>query len=616
MKRALAVLLTLCLLTATGALAQSAEPTTTLELEKDGLRILRCKVNAETDTQRVKVDYPTFESDDASLATYLNATITEPLLALRKMEPISADAAAYTADTKDYVRMGFCVSLDFAGILSLEASVGNRAADLSVNETLFFYRIIDLNRRAELTIYDLFTEPRETVDTAIRNAAFTVKQAEGTAIVTQAAQVPAPNSYYLSTAMFRCLFAAGTISQDATVVDIPWDQLGLTRSAVLLGEAAASDASALPTQEMPLPATDEPATGTQTQDVSEALQPTAPPQAEETLPAQTQAPVQTAPQVLPPDTADAATLPPLSSVATPTPMPVTGEDADLVALLTQGLWKQLGTDGGTYYQFTADGKLLTVEVSPYTVENGTLASESLTGEITAGGTAFTVTQPDGTQVGYVLSRAATAIAPQEFVTPTPTPLPTPTPEPTATPTPTPPPTPSPSPTPTLSPYEQAAQTAPSLAALGDASFAKRQSLKVYSAPDENSYRDSKAQVTTEADVAIYGTTGEWVLVSYTIGNGSRGRMGYIANTTLADAANVAQLGFVKIPIQLSKDAKATDDPLYGKGKLFEIKKGTEVTLLAFLGNEWAYVETTYKKKVCRAFIPREALMAEAAQPKP
>ena len=56
--------------------------------------------------------------------------------------------------------------------------------------------------------------------------------------------------------------------------------------------------------------------------------------------------------------------------------------------------------------------------------------------------------------------------------------------------------------------------------------------------------------------------------------------------------------------------KATDDPLNGKGKLFDLNKDASVTLLAFMGSDWAYVETTYKNKTCRVFISRSALMEE------
>lgn len=689
MKRALALLLALCLLLGSTAFAEETGGTQTVDLEKDGLTVMRTKTSGETDTMKYKLDYPSFVYADASLVDYLTQTVSDPLMQLKKESPIIADATAYTAVAKDYIRMSFAVSMDFPGILSLEASVGNRAVDKSVNETLFFYRIIDLNKRAELTVYDLFTEPREAVDTAIRNAVFAQKDALNLTVVTDASQVPAPNSYYLSTKAFRCLFAAGTITEKATVVDIPWAKLGLTQSDVLTknppltltqpeatvaevqpettdtagqGETltdetdiaarltvndwtvndqtihfAADGSITDPTGGEPLFVSytikdgklylssaereDQGATVSETDNgLSLMFDPetsdyemlelnAAGKSAQEQQQQDVTVDTQTQAVTPSPEPAVAA---PQADIATSTPMPMTGADADVVSFLAQGLWKQLGTDGNVYYQFMPDGKLLTIEVSPYTVTDGTVNSDAISGQVAAGGTAFTVAQADGTQVGYVLNRSATAISGEEFVTSAPTPVPTSTPKPSPTPVPTAVVTPSPTPvpTPTLSPYEQASQSSPTLAALGDANFAKRQTLKVYSAPDESSFRDSKAQVTTDETVSIFGVTGKWVLVGYKIGNGSKGRIGYIANTTLADAANVAQIAFTSTEMKLTKNAKATDDPLYGKTKLFDIKKDTNVKLLAFLGTDWAYVETQYKSKVCRVFIPRSALIAE------
>ncbi|MEG0742359.1 MAG: hypothetical protein RR521_09005, partial [Clostridia bacterium] len=294
-------------------------------------------------------------------------------------------------------------------------------------------------------------------------------------------------------------------------------------------------------------------------------------------------------------------------VITPTPMPVAGNDAIIVDVLTHGLWKPLGTDGETYYQFTADGKLLTVNVSSYTMNEGVLASDAMSGTVDIGSdSAFTLRTDSGAPMGYVLNRAGEAVAPEEFVTPSPTPVPTPTPSPTPVPT----LAPTPAPTPTLSPYEQALLQAPSLATLSDASFEKAKTFKVYSAPDEKSFRDSKAQVTTDETVKIYGVVDHWVLVSYSIGNGSRGRLGYIEDSTLLNPDSVAKLALVSLPMTLTKNAEATDDPLNGKGTITKLKKGDSVTLLAFMGSEWAYVETTYESKLCRLFIPQAALMEE------
>ena len=176
-----------------------------------------------------------------------------------------------------------------------------------------------------------------------------------------------------------------------------------------------------------------------------------------------------------------------------------------------------------------------------------------------------------------------------------------------TPTPTPTPTPISLPTPTPSPYETAVETAPQLVALADVYFLSRRSLDVYSAPNDGSYRDNHALVTTNYPVTIYGVVDDWVLVSYAIGyNNLRGRVGYIANTALNYPESV-QLNFIELPMVVQETVSATDDPNYGQAELFVISQGDTVTLLAFMGDDWAYVETVYQGKQCRVFIPRSAL---------
>ena len=142
--------------------------------------------------------------------------------------------------------------------------------------------------------------------------------------------------------------------------------------------------------------------------------------------------------------------------------------------------------------------------------------------------------------------------------------------------------------------------------LPEASFEKARTLKVYSGPSEASWSASKAQVTTDETVAIYGKQGEWVLVSYAIGNGSRGRIGYIDDMTLMDSDTVPELSFCSIRLTLTSDADATDDPLRSQTPITSLKAGEEVTLLALL-DSWAYVETTMESRPCRLFIPFDAL---------
>ncbi len=603
MKRFGAFFLSLCLLLPSLAGAQGGdESTTAVDGSAYGITVVRNHVVKTGEKQKLAVDYPTFESDDAALAKFLTDSITTPILAMRKLGQMAEDSA-YAEGGLDTIRSGYFASLDFENLLSVEATVTNRAADAKTAETSFFYRIVDLKNSRILTVEELFVESADKVNAAIGEAVYQQAGNQGILLdtITDASAVPVPNSYYLDEGYFRTIFAAGTLSAEAVVVDLPWDGLALTPSE-LLAPAGSAEPAVIggadgPTEIFVADGGEEPVPDETEPQVQPSQTPA--PQKATQQPGQDSAQPSGTPAIDP----DFA-LPP---VVTPTPMPLTGNDAIIADVLIHGLWKQLGTDGETYYQFTADGKLLTVSVSDYTVTEGVLSSDVMNGTVDVGSdSAFTLRGEDGTLEGYVLNRQGEAVAPEEFVTPSPTPVPTPTPTPTAVPT----PEPTPEPTPTLSPYELALTQAPSLAALGDASFEKRSTLKVYTAPEEGAYRDSKAQVTTDETVAIYGVENGWVLVSYAIGNGSRGRVGYIENTTLAEPESVAQLNFASMEMTLTKNAEATDDPLNGKATFTKLKKGDTVTLLAFMGSEWAYVQIAHDGKPCRLFIPQAALMEE------
>ena len=548
MKRYVALLLALMMVLGTAS-AQEAEMTA------QGVTVVRNHVEETVGHQQIVVDYPTFSCEDAQLELFLTDQITAPIQALQHRGQMAEDAA-YADGGMDEIRGGYNVSLDFPGLLSVEATVRNRAVNAQTATTEFFYLLVDLDKQLCVTVNDLFEEPEDEVKAVLQSAVYArTSTQEGFAVASEA-EVPMPRSYYVAAPAFRLLYAPGQLTSEAVVVDIPWEELDLTPSALLTGEEAQTAATATPIQQTPTPLT--------------TVTP-APP----------------------------ATLDPnfsLAPVVTPTPMPLAGNDAITVDVLTHGLWKPLGTDGEVYYQFTADGKLLTVTVTDYTVTDSVLSSDVLNGTLDIGSdSAFTLRGENGELSGYVLNRQGDSVAPEEFVTPTPTPVPTPT------------PTPTPSPTPTLSPYQQAVQQAPNLANLSDAAFEKAQTLPVYCAPGEETYRVEGAQVDTDDSVLIYGVENGWVLVSYTIGNGSRGRMGYIKNTTLADAENVAKLGFCSVPLTLASDCDGTDDPLYGKETLTSLKAGDQVTLLAFMGDEWAYVQIGLEGRVCRLFIPRSAL---------
>lgn len=594
MKSIGALLAALVMLAAGTVLAQE-EATVTQDVSANGVRVERNHLEKTDGRQHIVVDYPTFVCDDAHLQQYLTDAITAPIQALWQTGPL-AQETAYEGGALDEIRGGYNVSLEKEGLLSVEASVRSQAAGAQAEETAFFYLLVDLQSASRVALADLFAEDEDSVAQAIREAVF--EAADGQELLLEdiedAAEIPEPDSYYVAEAALRVFYGEGRLSKQAVVLDLPWEDLTVTYAFVPGQSASAAQTPEPAATAQPV---ERPATATPQPFVTATPAPTLTP----------------APATLQPDFS-------LAPVVTPTPMPLAGNDAIMADVLTHGLWKPLGTDGETYYQFTEDGKLLTVTVSDYTVVDGELSSGALNGTLDIGSdSAFTLREPDGTLSGYVLNRQGERVAPEEFVTPSPTPAPTPTPSPTPVPTPTPTPAPTPvptatptpvptpSPTPTLSPYEQARAQAPTLAALSDASFEKARTLKVYGAPSEDAYQRRGAQVTTDETVLIYGVEDGWVLVSYDIGNGSRGRMGYIEDSTLRDAESVARLAFSSIPITLTRNANATDDPLNGKGTVAKLEAGDEVVLLAFMGEEWAYVQTSLDGKECRMFIPQEAL---------
>lgn len=594
MRRIGALFAALVMLTVGTVLAQE-EATVTQDVSTDGVRVERNHLEKNDGQKHIVVDYPTFACDDAQLQQYLTDAITAPIQALWQTGPL-AQEAAYEGGALDEIRGGYNVSLEKESLLSVEASVRSQAAGAQTEETAFFYLLVDLQSASRVALADLFSEDEDSVAQAIREAVFEVADGQNLLLedITDEAEIPDPDSYYVAEAALRVFYGGGRLSEQAVALDLPWEDLTVTYAFVPGQSASATQTPEPAATAQPV---ERPATATPQPFVTAPPAPTLTP----------------APATLQPDFS-------LAPVVTPTPMPLAGNDAIMADVLTHGLWKPLGTDGETYYQFTEDGKLLTVTVSDYTVVDGELSSGVLNGALDIGSdSAFTLREPDGTLSGYVLNRQGERVAPEEFVTPSPTPAPTPTPSPTPVPTPTPSPTPTPvptatptpvptpSPTPTLSPYEQARAQAPTLAALNDATFEKVRTLKVYGAPSEEAYQRRGAQVTTDETVLIYGVEDGWVLVSYDIGNGSRGRMGYIEDSTLRDAENVARLAFSSIPITLTRNANATDDPLNGSETVAKLEAGDEVVLLAFMGEEWAYVQTSLDGKECRLFIPQEAI---------
>ncbi|MGI6726062.1 MAG: SH3 domain-containing protein [Christensenellales bacterium] len=124
---------------------------------------------------------------------------------------------------------------------------------------------------------------------------------------------------------------------------------------------------------------------------------------------------------------------------------------------------------------------------------------------------------------------------------------------------------------------------------------------VYSGPGTEYWRaaDSRASV-SGGRLRVWGTIGDWALIGYGLSNNLY-RIGYIERSALPSDLQVQELYLGCQTVTIVKDAPFIDDPIIKPVQIFELKSGTEVTLLAYLSDR-AYIETTYENKPIRGFV--------------
>jgi len=135
--------------------------------------------------------------------------------------------------------------------------------------------------------------------------------------------------------------------------------------------------------------------------------------------------------------------------------------------------------------------------------------------------------------------------------------------------------------------------------------------KVYSAASTKSWQraNGKASVSTNGDVWAAGWENGWLLVYYETSKGSV-RVGYIDGNKISGTVDVqTQLEFAHAPATIVTSTQLTDDIARAATTITTLKAGAEVTYLTTFhtDRDWAYIETTYQKKIVRAFVPLEAL---------
>ena len=138
-----------------------------------------------------------------------------------------------------------------------------------------------------------------------------------------------------------------------------------------------------------------------------------------------------------------------------------------------------------------------------------------------------------------------------------------------------------------------------------------QSVPVYSAPSESSWRgaNGKACVSTDGAVWCAGWENGWLLVFYETNHGSV-RVGYAQG--LEGKINITrQLNFEYMETVTTAPCNLTDDPVRAASVIRNIPKDTTVLYLTTVinqnGEAWDYIQTEVSGRQARGFIPEGIL---------
>lgn len=127
---------------------------------------------------------------------------------------------------------------------------------------------------------------------------------------------------------------------------------------------------------------------------------------------------------------------------------------------------------------------------------------------------------------------------------------------------------------------------------------------VFSGPGEQYYRANDGRASVQGGrLRVWGTVGDWALIGYGLSNNLY-RIGYIRRTALPASLSVPELYLGSQAVTTVNNAPLNDDPIINPIKIMEIPAGTGITLLAYLDERWAYVETMYNNQPIRGFVRR------------
>lgn len=130
---------------------------------------------------------------------------------------------------------------------------------------------------------------------------------------------------------------------------------------------------------------------------------------------------------------------------------------------------------------------------------------------------------------------------------------------------------------------------------------------VYSGPGSGYYRANSGKASVSGgNLRVWGKIGNWAMIGYGLTNNLY-RIGYISTKALPSSLSVPDLFLGNQQVKTRKAAPLYDDPIIQPIKIFDIKSGTTVTLLGYLDDRWAYVETKYGTKPIRGFVNKANL---------
>ncbi len=147
-------------------------------------------------------------------------------------------------------------------------------------------------------------------------------------------------------------------------------------------------------------------------------------------------------------------------------------------------------------------------------------------------------------------------------------------------------------------------------------------VPVYAYPSEYGWRaaDGKAAVSLrEPFTALAWSEDEkWLLIDYTIGESNvlgtfRHRIGYIRRSDLPEGFRcpVSREYLVRVPMRLAREGFLYDDVNGLMKTVGSIPAGETITVLGYVNNAWAYVETQMDGKPARLFMPMAVMEVPA-----